>query len=60
LEQRGTASLRALREERFSLRLIAEAEKAGHVHIDLLTGIVTCRIVARPEGAVQHKPPTAA
>jgi hypothetical protein len=52
--------LRALREERFSLRLIAQAEEAGQVHVDLLAGVVTARTVVQPGRAPQHEPSTAA
>ncbi len=60
LEGRGTATLRALRGERFSLRLIAEAERAGHVHVDLLAGVVTFRTAARSGRAAQYKASPAA
>jgi hypothetical protein len=60
LQRRGTATLRALRGERFSLRLIAEAEKAGRVHVDLLAGVVTVRTAAWPRRASEHEPSTTA
>ena len=60
LQRRGTVTLRALREERFSLRLIAEAERAGDVDVDLLTGVVTLRSAASHPGRARSEPGTAA
>jgi hypothetical protein len=60
LEGRGSASLRALREVGFPLRLVSEAERAGHVHIDLLAGVVTHRPALRAAPASRHEPVTAA
>ena len=40
LRQRPETSVSALRRQRFSLRMIAEAERAGLVELDLLAGRV--------------------
>ncbi|KQS64249.1 hypothetical protein ASG41_16375 [Modestobacter sp. Leaf380] len=40
LGTRGHCTVAALRRGRFSLRLVAGAERAGLVHLDLLTGRV--------------------
>jgi len=58
LQRCGTASLRALREERFSLRLIAEAEKTGHLHVDLLAGVVAVQTASRPGRPSRPEPST--
>lgn len=60
LERRGTVSVRSLRAERFSLRLITEAERAGYVTVDLAAGLVTPRAAARWSVPADHGPPTAA
>lgn len=40
LRPRGSATLAALRQQRFPLRVVTEAERAGLVHLDLLAGTV--------------------
>jgi hypothetical protein len=60
LQRRGTVTLRALRRERFSLRLIALAEKEGLVHVDLLVGVVTPRTAARLRPACETESRAAA
>lgn len=56
LEQHGPTTLRALREERFSLRLIADAEKAGCVRVDLAAALVTCVRAAGPSSPALESP----
>jgi hypothetical protein len=48
LLQQPVTSVRALRRERFTLRVIAAAERKGLVSVDLQTGTVAVRSGAAP------------
>jgi hypothetical protein len=48
LRERSEASVHSLRRQRFSLRMIAEAEREGLVDLDLLAGRVVVRSLSRP------------